>query len=225
MNCAGDGFRHLFGALERHVASHANGEIGKVAVAGAANADPVHFEQTIHGRDRGENLVANAVGSGIEQGVNCLAGQAPAYVDDHAGHEKCSDRIGDRAASRCRRFVRAGPGARPTTTIPLDQMSVEKCRASASSAWLSYLAAILPSARERQKSTAIEMNMHGKSGDAGLDLDVVEEQALGGFVDDPDTGQQEQASLDESGEVFDLAMSVLMVGVGRLVGDANRTSG
>ena len=49
------------------------------------------------------------------------------------------------------------------TTMPLDQMSVEKWSASASSAWLSYLAAILPNARERQKSTAMEMNMTTKA--------------------------------------------------------------
>ena len=54
---------------------------------------------------------------------------------------------------------------------------------------------------------------------------MVEEEAFGGFVDDPDAGEQEQAGLDESGEVFHLAMSVLVIGVGRFVGDADRHQG
>ena len=49
---------------------------------------------------------------------------------------------------------------------------------------------------------------------------MVKEQSFGGFVDDPDTGEQEQAGLDKGGEVFYLAMPVLVIGVGRFVGDA-----
>src|SRR6185437_7551248 len=63
---------------------------------------------------------------------------------------------------------------------------------------------------------------HGKSGDAGLDVDMMKEQAFGSFVDDPDAGEQQKAGLDESGEVFHLAVSVLVIGVGRLVRDADR---
>src|SRR6476661_8169877 len=84
MDRAGHGFRHLFGALEGHVAGHANREIGKVAVAGTANADAVHLEQAIDGGNRGDNLVADSGGSSVEQGVNRPAGQARAYVNHHA---------------------------------------------------------------------------------------------------------------------------------------------
>src|SRR5271166_5516746 len=49
--------------------------------------------------------------------------------------------------------------ASPRITTPLDQMSVEKCKASASIAWLSYLAAMRPRARERHASTAMDRNM------------------------------------------------------------------
>ena len=69
------------------------------------------------------------------------------------------------------------------------------------------------------------MNMHGEGSDAGLDFDVVEEEPLDGFVDDPDTGEQKQAGLDEGGKVFHLAVTVLVIGVGRLVGDAHRHQG
>src|SRR3990170_1714729 len=47
----------------------------------------------------------------------------------------------------------------PAITTEEDQMSVEKCRASASRAWLSYFLAALASECERPKSTRIEMPM------------------------------------------------------------------
>src|SRR5271169_3285020 len=42
-------------------------------------------------------------------------------------------------------------------------MSVEKCRASASSAWLSYLTAMRPSTRERHQSIPMEKIMTAKA--------------------------------------------------------------
>src|SRR5579862_2384427 len=78
----GDGFRHLLRTLERNVAGHAHGEVGKVAVAGAAYAHTVDFQQTIDGRNRRNNLIAHSGGSGVKQRVNSLAGQAPTDVHD-----------------------------------------------------------------------------------------------------------------------------------------------
>ena len=78
-----------------------------------------------------------------------------------------------------------------------------------------------------QRPRTPEVHRHGnehdgESRDAGLDLDVVKEQPLDRLVDDPNTGKQEQTGFDKRGEILHLAMSVLMVGVGRLVGDSNR---
>ena len=64
-----------------------------------------------------------------------------------------------------------------------------------------------------------------ESPDGGLDLDGMKEEALAGFVDDPDAGQQQQAGFEEGGEALDFAVAVLMIGVGGLVGDANRKIG
>src|SRR5260370_13534571 len=52
---------------------------------------------------------------------------------------------------------------RPSTTTPADQTSVEKCSASASRAWLSYLLAMRPRARDRHQSTAIEISITAKA--------------------------------------------------------------
>jgi hypothetical protein len=48
---------------------------------------------------------------------------------------------------------------RPTSTAADDAMSDEKCRASASRAWLDVSLAVRDSARARKKSIAIETRM------------------------------------------------------------------
>ena len=53
--------------------------------------------------------------------------------------------------------------ARPMMTTDEDQMSVEKCSASASSAWLSYFFATRLSVREREKSMTMERNITRKA--------------------------------------------------------------
>jgi len=87
---------------------------------------------------------------------------------------------------------------------------------------LCYLPLLDPAKRAR----APEVNRHGdnhygKGGNAGLDLNVMKKEAFSGLVDDPDTSQQEQAGFDEGGEIFYLAVSILMIGVGGLVGNTN----
>ena len=51
----------------------------------------------------------------------------------------------------------------PTITTALLRISVRKCSASASSAWLSYLRAARPSAREREKSTIMDTSSTPKA--------------------------------------------------------------
>ncbi len=43
-----------------------------------------------------------------------------------------------------------------------------------------------------------------------------------GFVDDPGAGQQQQPGFDERRKVFNFTVAVLMVGIGGLVGNADR---
>ncbi len=112
--------------------------------------------------------------------------------------------------------------ASPRITTALDQMSVLKCNASACSAWLSYFCAMRRSRRERQKSTTIDIPITTKAHTVARFRTEWKNSRLRRFVDDPDAGQQQQAGFDESGEALDLAVTVLMVGIGRLVGDANR---
>ena len=53
-------------------------------------------------------------------------------------------------------------------------------------------------------------------------MHVVEEQPSDRLIDDPDAGQEQQTGFDEGGEVLYLAVAVLMVGVGRFIGDSHR---
>ena len=53
----------------------------------------------------------------------------------------------------------------------------------------------------------------------------MKEQPLAGFIDDPYAGQQQQASFQKGGETFDLAVPVLVLGIGGFVGDAYREVG
>ena len=83
------------------------------------------------------------------------------------------------------------------------------------------MSAILPRARERQKSTHHRKQHHSEGDGSGLDFYVVEEQALDGLVDDDDARQKQETGFDEGGEILDFAVAVLVVGVGGLVGDAD----
>ena len=100
-------------------------------------------------------------------------------------------------------------------------MSVLKCRASARSAWLSYLSATRFSRRERHASTTIEFGHDYESPYARLNFDRMKEQALGRLVDNPDAGKEQQPSLDEGGEILDLAVPVLMGCVRGPVGNSH----
>src|SRR4051812_10055716 len=64
---------HLFRALESYVPRQANGKIGKIAVAGAANAHPVNLEQTLDFRYGRDDLATHFWRSRIEQAVNRTA--------------------------------------------------------------------------------------------------------------------------------------------------------
>ena len=86
--------------------------------------------------------------------------QTTATMADTARAARASarDSTGRRTESGARPWARAVP-ANPAMTTAEDQMSVEKCRASASSAWLLCLRAMRRSMREREKSTATDTAM------------------------------------------------------------------
>ncbi len=95
MNRRGHCFHQLFGTLEGDGASQTDGEIGEIAIAGAANSHAPDFEHAIHAGDSIGDLGADAGGSGVEQSIDGAAGQAPAHRNDDAGDEQSGDGIGN----------------------------------------------------------------------------------------------------------------------------------
>ena len=102
-------------------------------------------------------------------------------------------------------------------------MSVEKCRASASRAWLAYLSAARFRARDREKSTAIDRTITRNAQTVGLDVDcLVKEQPCDRLVDDPDAGDQQEHGLEQRREVLELAVAVGVFAIGGPAGDPHR---
>ncbi len=62
---------------------------------------------------------------------------------------------------------------------------------------------------------------HGESGDGRLNVDATKKQPQTRFVDNPGAGEQQKPGLDKRGKILDLAVTILVVGIGRLVGDAD----
>src|SRR5215510_9766903 len=63
---------------------------------------------------------------------------------------------------------------------------------------------------------------HDKGSYAWRDLYFAEKQPLKSFVDDPNAGKEQQAGFDKSGKVLDFAVTILVLGIGRLIGNSNR---
>src|SRR5580693_6040804 len=74
LHSGGYGVGDLLGTLEGYVASQADGKISEVAVAGAPDADAVHFNQSIHFVDGSQDVGAHTCRSGIEESVDGSAG-------------------------------------------------------------------------------------------------------------------------------------------------------
>ena len=113
----------------------------------------------------------------------------------------------------------------PTRTTAELQMSVLKCSASASSAWLLCSLAALYSTRDRETSTTIEVTMTMNDQAFTSTSILPGGEAVKRFADDPDAGEQEQAGLEQGREVLYLSVTVEMFGVGRLARDAHREHG
>src|SRR5580693_4325060 len=77
--------------------------------------------------------------------------------------------------------------------------------------------------RERARSCDIDgqgHEQHENGGDAGLDVHAVEEEAVKRFINDIESGQEQQRGFYESGEIFKLAVAVGMAFVRRFIRNA-----
>jgi len=83
-------------------------------------------------------------------------------------------------------------------------------------------------ARERARPAEIDddrENDDNKRPDAHLNVHIDEEEALDRFINDPDAGEEQQEGLEQSGEVFDLAVAIGVLKVGGAAGEAHGEQG
>jgi len=215
-----DGIGDLLGALEGEVALESDGDIGEIAVTGFTEADAFDFKDAIDGADAVLDQAAHADRRGIEQGVHGTSGQAPTDGDDDAGDEQSSDGI--RLAKPV--DVIEAPDGNEGEADDDDATRPDVGRKVESVGFEGLAVVLEGDASERAGAPGIDDDgeRHDEEGgEAGFDFDAVKKEALDGFGDDPDTGEKEQSGFDEGGEIFEFAVSVLMVGVGGLVGNAD----
>ena len=94
VNGVGHGGGQLAGALKSHRAREPHGEIGEIAVPGAADAHAIDFEDAVNARDRVVDLGAHARRRGVEQRVDGAASQSPTDGDHDSGDKQRGDGIG-----------------------------------------------------------------------------------------------------------------------------------
>src|SRR5439155_9037545 len=216
MNCGGHGIGDLFGALESHVPRQPDRKICKVAVASSADANAINLEQAIHPPNGGDNIAAHSSRRCVQQSVNSSPRQTPTDIHNHSCHDergngvsitKPADTVG--LANHDQRQPQHDYAARPNVCREMKRVCLESL-------------AVIFRGDPAQGPWAPVMHDHGEEhkqegGEARLDFYMVEEEGVKVFVDDLDAGQQEQSGFDESGEIFDFAMPVLVIGIGGLV--------
>jgi len=66
---------------------------------------------------------------------------------------------------------------------------------------------------------------HDDSGEAGLDVNGMKEEAVESLVNNVEGGENEKAGFQERGEIFEFAVAVGMTRVSRPIGNADREKG
>ena len=220
VNSVGHGGSQLAGALESDGARESYGEIGEVAVPGAADAHAIDLEDAIDARDCIVNLGAHSRRSGVEQSVDGAPGQPPTDGDDDSRYEQCGNRIGIAQPVDV-----IGASDQNQGQTEHDHAGGPDVGGKVQGVGFQRLAVVFGgNASEDARAPPVEPHgkqHHGKGRDRRFDIDAAKEQTQRRFVDDPGTGQQKQAGFDECGKILDLAVTVLVVGVGGLVGDSD----
>ena len=223
----------LLRALEGEVAGHTEGDVGEVIGAGAASAQAIDGEHAWDGGQvvnqiaaqlvLGLRLVAGGVGGRrcVEQRVNGVPCEPPTDAQDDAGDQNCGDGVGVLQPGEPEAL--AGQGGRkaehdgqrsPHVGGEMDGVGGQRVGAG-----------LAGDAAERARASEIDCDgdeQHGERPDRGSQVVMVVEgrnHAANSLGDNPDAGGEHDAGFDEGGERFDLAVAVVVVLIGRLVGN------
>jgi len=208
------------GLLEAGAARDGDGDIDKIALAGAAGANALGFENAGSLADRLGNAVAEAAGGGVQKSVEGAPAEAGAEPKNDAGDDESGERV-----------ERAEPGNAETHAEPSagdaedDDKGAPNVGGKMEGVGFEGVAGIF-GGDAAEGTGAKEINAHGEAEDedgrqTGTDMNGVEEEALEGFPNDVESGDEEETGLNKGGEIFDLAVAIKMLGIGGLIGNAN----
>src|SRR6266567_4736435 len=200
----------LFRALKRYIARQPDRKIREVAVTGSADAYAIDFQYALDFGNRIDDPVAHAGWSGIEKSVNGLTREPPAHIHHDSGNKQSGDGISV---------------AQPVDAVIAPDQHQEQAQSDNSarpdiggkmqSVCLQGLAVVFDS-NFCQSSRAPVINAHrqehhDKSRDAGLNLHMMIENPPHSLVDNPNTGEQQQARFHERGKVLHFTVAILVV--------------
>ena len=205
-------------------AGDADGRVHKIAIAGAAEANAIHLQNSRDAADGGHDFVLHALGRGVEKSVEGAAAELRADPEDYSGDGKAGE--GVRVGEPGKIPAIAGPDKGDTED---DDDGAPDVGGKMKRVGFECFAGMTPGdGVERARAGEINGESDEKNedgGEGGLNVDGVEEEAIEGFIDDVDGGEEEQAGFDEGGEIFKFAVAVGVALVGRLIGNADGEKG
>ena len=227
------GFRgDLLGALEGEVARQSEGEIGEVAGAGAPGAQAFDRQDAGDVAKIVDELAAGGGcgltvlgGGGVEEGVEGAAGERPADAQDDGGDNEGRDGVGDLECGDVEAFAHGGGGEAEQDGERGVDVGGEVDGVGGEGFGMN----LGGDAAQGTRAGVIDENGEdedgeGPRGDAEVEL-AAEEEAVDGFVDDPDRGGKHESGFHEGGKRFDLAVAVVVVVIRGTVGGAHAKEG
>jgi len=199
-------------AVERQRAAHRDGEIDETA-RGRPGAPAPARRRTTPGTRRAIAVTrfAHAGRRRIRQGVDGAAPEPPAgNADEHRDHDRCGG-IGPGIAERDTAQPGQDRDRGPHVGAEMERIGFQR---------LARRCARDPAQRARaEKVDHDRAGDDGEGGDRRLDSVLLRaDQPLHRFPDHHRGEQEQQRRLGQRGDALDLAVAVLMLGVGRLAG-------
>ena len=213
-------FAQIVRLLDAQAAGHGDGDVDEIAVSGAAHADALGREHALGRFHRFANAFDQARRRGVEQRIDRALAEPRADPEDDAGHAQRGERVGVGEPGRMQAIAQPDGGHAEENHQRAPDVSGEMKRVGFERVALVALGHAGEAPRARP------VDGHGQAqnqdgSDARANMGLGEEQAAEGFPDDVDGSEEQQAGLDECGEIFDFSVAVGVNLVGRLVGNAD----
>jgi len=224
----GGGEGNLLRTLEGEVAGHAEGDVGEVTGAGAAGADAVDGEDAVDGCEVAHEIAglgAGFCGCGVGEGFYGGAGELEGDVEDDAGDEDGGDGVGEFERGDVPALAGVGGGEAEDDGERGPDVGAEVNGVGGEGFAFVLAGDVLELARAGEvDGDGEQQDKEGPEGEVEGEV-LTEEDAADGGGEDPDAGAEHENGLDGGGQAFDLAVAVVVAGVGGAVGDLDGEEG